>query len=134
MRMCLQAALTFITTHYTELKEEAACNPEFINAAVEFDLDTLKPTYRLSWGAQGASNALSVAKQLGFDREILARGREWIYRLSHLTQSKSKACSVAAEITVMINSQHTTAVDRFLCIETGYDSLHTLSHSRSCST
>lgn len=98
--VAVQAALTFMTTHYTEVKEEATENPVFINASVDFDLETLQPTYRLSWGTEGSSNALVVAQQLGFDREVLARGKDWVDRLSHLTESKSKASHVAAEITV----------------------------------
>lgn len=97
-----QAALTFMTTHYTEVKEEATKNPVFINASVDFDLDTLKPTYRLSWGTEGSSNALVVAHQLGFDRQVLARGKEWVDRLSHLSESKSKASHVTAEIMVTL--------------------------------
>ena len=89
-----------MTTHYTEIKDEATQNPKFLNAAVAFDLETLKPTYRLAWGSQGSSNALVVAQQLGFDREVLKRGQEWVDRLSYITRSKSKASHVAAEITV----------------------------------
>eukprot|EP00892_Ulva_mutabilis_P004836 jgi/Ulvmu1/2724/UM014_0181.1 len=110
-RLSEDAALTFMTTHYTELKEEAAQNPAFINAAVEFDLETLKPTFKLSWGAEGASNALSVAHQLGFDRDVLARGHKWVDRLTCLTQSKSKASSVAAEITNQIEVGQRQRVD-----------------------
>lgn len=45
----------------------AEVNPGFINASMEFDLVSLKPTYRLLWGHAGESNALNIATTLGFD-------------------------------------------------------------------
>lgn len=53
-----------------------ASDPRFINASVEFDLATLKPTYRLLWGEGGLSNALAVAQGLGFDPKVVQRARE----------------------------------------------------------
>ena len=48
----------------------------FVNASVEFDLASLKPTYRLLWGRGGQSNALAVAQGLGFDPNLVKRARE----------------------------------------------------------
>lgn len=53
-----------------------ALDPRFINASVEFDLATLKPTYRLLWGEGGLSNALAVAEGLGFDPLVVQRARD----------------------------------------------------------
>ena len=47
-----------------------------MNAAVEFDIKSLRPTYRLQWGLAGASNALAVAAGLGFDARVVASARE----------------------------------------------------------
>ena len=53
-----------------------ASDARFCNASVEFDLATLRPTYRLIWGSVGASNALAVAQGLGFDPLVIAEARK----------------------------------------------------------
>lgn len=52
---------------HTELKHAASEDGRYSNVAVEFDARSLRPTYRLLWGAAGASNALDIAQLLGFD-------------------------------------------------------------------
>lgn len=66
------------SSHFEETKCLAlqASDARFINASVEFDLATLKPTYRLLWGQGGLSNALAVAEGLGFDPLVVQRARE----------------------------------------------------------
>ena len=58
------------------LQELAAATPGFVNASVEFDVASLRPTYRLLWGAAGESNALAVAQGLGFAPTLVAAARE----------------------------------------------------------
>ena len=61
------------TTHYNLLKEMAEVDPRFENASVEFDPETLAPTYRVRIGAPGASSATTVAERMGMPRGVLDR-------------------------------------------------------------
>ncbi len=65
-----------VTTHYSELKVYAYTHPHIANASVAFDIDTLKPLYRINYGISGSSNALYIAKKLGLSDKVidLARG------------------------------------------------------------
>lgn len=66
---------TLVTTHHPELKAYAYAKPGVVNASVEFDLESLQPTYHLTIGLPGRSNALAIAEQLGLLPEIVAEAR-----------------------------------------------------------
>src|SRR2546429_141110 len=68
-----RGVLAAATTHYPELKAFALNTPGVRNASMEFDANTLRPTFRLRLGLPGASNALAIAGRLGLDQKVLGR-------------------------------------------------------------
>lgn len=65
-----------ITTHYGELKSLEFSNSYFKNACVEFDTQSLKPTYKLIIGIPGLSNAILIASNLGLNRDLIEKAKE----------------------------------------------------------
>ncbi len=66
-----QGITTFVATHYPELKTFAHTTPGVVNASLEFNVQTLLPTYKLTIGLPGRSNALAIAQRLGLPQEII---------------------------------------------------------------
>ncbi len=83
------------TTHYAELKSFAAEHPGVTNAAVEFDVTTLRPTYRLTIGLPGKSQAFAIAERLGLSPAILADARARI-SAEHVTMEETLAAIARA--------------------------------------
>ena len=69
---------SIVTTHIGDLKSYALANPRAENAAVEFDVETLQPRYRLHIGDVGQSNALRIARRLGLAGHVVNRAEAYL--------------------------------------------------------
>ena len=79
-----------------------AQDARFCNAGVEFDLKTLRPTYRLTWQSVGASNALAVAEGLGFDPLVIQEARK-VRQQPGAPQALITRCSTSLHATCAVN-------------------------------
>jgi DNA mismatch repair protein MutS2 len=104
-----KGATTFVATHYPELKWYASNTQGATNASLLFDIDTLEPTYEMSIGIPGKSNAFAIARRLGLEQTILDEGLalvgagsreaenmlDSIYELREKIQSEEAATNLA---------------------------------------
>lgn len=91
-RLRRQGALLMATTHYAELKVYALETPGVVNASCEFDVDSLMPTYKLSVGVPGKSNAFLISAKLGIPKEIIDAAR------AHMSNDDKRLDSVLAQL------------------------------------
>ena len=77
-RLKFQGAKIAATTHYAELKAYALDTPGVENGSCEFDVSTLKPTYRLLIGIPGRSNAFAISEKLGIEPDVIARAKDLV--------------------------------------------------------
>ena len=75
-----RGSIILATTHYSEIKDFAKNHKGFINGSMEFDINTLKPIYKLNLGKPGESNAFLIALRLGMRKEIIERAHKVTYK------------------------------------------------------
>jgi DNA mismatch repair protein MutS2 len=95
-RLLDAGAMVAATTHYAELKTFATEHPGVTNAAVEFDVTTLRPTYRLTIGLPGKSQAFAIAERLGLPADILGDARTRI-SAEHASMEETLAAIARAQ-------------------------------------
>ncbi|WP_315116406.1 endonuclease MutS2 [uncultured Clostridium sp.] len=93
--------ITIATTHYGEIKKFGENHPEFQNACMQFNPETLEPLYKLTIGKSGESNALWIGKKMGLKEGVLKRAKGYIekkdYNLDLVKRSKIKTEDVIIE-------------------------------------
>jgi DNA mismatch repair protein MutS2 len=94
--------ITIASTHYGEIKKFASLHPEFENAGMMFDKDTLEPLYKLTIGKSEDSNALFISKKMGIRDKILKRASDYIndknYNLELVKRSKISSYKEVKEV------------------------------------
>ncbi|XVG95503.1 endonuclease MutS2 [Eubacteriales bacterium KG125] len=106
----LKGSILLATTHYSEIKKYAIATDGVENASMEFDIQTLSPTYRLIVGIPGKSKAFEISRKLGLDKKVINRAEQLISTddikfenlLANLEESRKKAEDERDEA-IMIN-------------------------------
>ncbi|WP_394233165.1 endonuclease MutS2 [Niallia oryzisoli] len=107
-----RGARVIATTHYPELKAYGYNREGVVNASVEFDIETLSPTYRLLIGVPGRSNAFEISKRLGLSDNVIEKARSFVSTDSHqvenmiasLEESKRQAEKELQEANVILKN------------------------------
>jgi DNA mismatch repair protein MutS2 len=107
-----RGVLVAATTHYPELKAFALSTPGAMNASVEFDAETLRPTYRVHVGLPGASNAFAIASRLGLERPVLDRAESHLSELHRsLERTLREAERQRTELAASLDEARIAAAD-----------------------
>src|SRR6267143_1847022 len=116
-----RGAHVLATTHYAGLKMYAANEPGVLNASVEFDEKTLRPTYRLLVGIAGSSSGLEIAQRFGIPAEVIARAMEQVQgssraSIEYLRRIKSEA-EQAEALRKALDEERAAVAEKFAAID-----------------
>lgn len=103
-----QGATVIATTHYSELKSFAMTEPGYVNAGMEFDSQTLMPTYRVMIGFASSSNAFEISRRLGLPDEIIENAKE---KVSDEAMRLEDAIRAAENLRMLAQRQLQQALD-----------------------
>ena len=113
-----KGAMIIATTHYNEIKDFSEKHPDFENAAMQFNSETLEPLYKLLIGKAGESNALWISKRMGIQQDILKTAESYMYNKNYnfetLKQSKKR---VEKESEEEVKQEDFTKGDRVMLLE-----------------
>lgn len=111
LKYLINHKVSFITTtHYSDLKAFGFEEPRIINASMEFDQNTLSPTFHLLIGVSGSSNALNIASRLGLKEEIIAEAN----RLTVTNDSETRKLIIKLENLVQENEKEKHRLDNLI--------------------
>lgn len=117
---------TVVTTHYADIKDFAKRHPEYQNAHMKFDKDTLEPLYTLVIGDGGESNALWISSKMGLKERVIERARKYIkskdYEYKVVKRAKKKEKDENEEL-CNTNSQVYNKADRIIILEDDSDAI-----------
>ncbi len=117
-------AHVIVTTHYSGLKMYAANEPDVLNASVEFDEKTLRPTYRLLVGVAGSSSGLEIARRFGLPNEVIGNAAEQLKQSSrdaidYLKRIKRES-EEAESLRKALEEERAVVADRFVSLDVDF--------------
>ncbi len=104
-------ATIIATTHYSEIKDFAEGKEGFVNGCMAFDIQSLKPLYKLQIGKAGESNAFLIALRLGIDHQIIERAHEFTYKEKKGYENFCREMNAAIVANVEVEQSHKKQVE-----------------------
>ena len=103
-----------VTTHYSELKLYAYTRGNISNASVAFDLESLKPLYKINFGISGSSNALIIAQRLGIDKKVIEVARSY---MQDKDSDLSKTVKLFEQETMLVKEKEVQLTQKLKALE-----------------
>ncbi|ACQ70798.1 DNA mismatch repair protein MutS domain protein [Exiguobacterium sp. AT1b] len=114
-----RGAIVVASTHYGEIKSYSEAHPDFMNAAMQFDPETLEPKYRLLMGQSGDSNALFIARKMKLPESILKQASRYMNEKTYdMTKVDDSKITREVEMVPLEEAEHFEKGDRVRLLET----------------